>query len=111
MGNDHWKKVEAGVMKKLGGERTGTKGYGRPVEDGHAGKFSVEVKHRKDTPKWLTDAVKQAEKNAPAGSLPIVVIHPKYARYSKSLVVVRLEQFQEWFGEVHQDEVEVGEDV
>jgi hypothetical protein len=43
--------------------------------------------------------------------LPIVVIHPKYARYSKSLVVVRLEQFQEWFGEVHQDEVEVGEDA
>lgn len=99
MGNDHWKRVEEQVMEQLGGERTGPKGYGHAVEDGHVGHFSVEIKHRKDVPKWLLAAIAQAENNAPKGSLPIVVIHPKHARYDNSIVVLRLAEFRDWFGD------------
>ncbi len=104
--NNHWKTVEKKVMQALGGQRTGPAGYGRAVEDGHAGQFSAEIKHRADIPNWLKDALSQAENNAPAGSLPILVIHPKHARYTNSLVVLRLNDFQEWFGEIQAEESE-----
>ena len=60
--------------------------------------FSVSVKHGKQIPaatieKWL----QEAEFAAPEGSLPVLVLHPPRYKDGKSLVVCRLEDFEEFF--------------
>ena len=59
--------------------------------------FAVEVKHRKELPAWLVDAVAQARRNA-GGRLPLVVIHQHGARHDGDLVVVAMGDWRDWFG-------------
>jgi len=47
----------------------------------------------------LGDAVRQAEGHAPAAALPLVVLHQLGDRHDADLVVIRLKDFEEWFGE------------
>ncbi len=61
--------------------------------------FSVEVKHRKALPAWLEAAMAQAETNATPGKLAIVVLHESGRRHENDLVLVRMRDFEEWFGE------------
>lgn len=43
-------------------------------------------------------AMAQARTNAPAGRLPVVVLHRVWSRHDNDLVVLRLADFEEWFG-------------
>jgi hypothetical protein len=46
----------------------------------------------------------QAEQVATPGQLPLAVVHESGARYGQSLVLLRLADFEEWFGSVFQNE-------
>ena len=60
--------------------------------------LAVEVKSRKQLPAWLLQAMYQAVRNAPKGKLPLVIWHEKGQRHDNDLVMMRLKDFEEWFG-------------
>ena len=74
-------------------------GLGLRSADVETSAYSVEVKHRKTLPGWLNDAVAQAHRNCSAGKLPLVVLHQSGWRRENDLVVLRMGEFLEWFGE------------
>lgn len=92
-----WKATERRVARRLGGQRTGNRGIAAP--DVTTTWASVEVKHRATLPAWLLAAMRQAEGAAIFGQLPVVVLHQLGERSDKDLVVLRLGDFLEWFGE------------
>ncbi len=51
----------------------------------------MEVKHGRQIPRALPKWWEQAQRNAPEGKLPLLVLHPLGADYQDSLAVVRLE--------------------
>ena len=83
-----WKAVERRVAAKLNGKRTGP----NVLEDVSHDTFSVEVKHRKKLPSWLTGAYRQAKHNSPGGKIPIVVLHQANSR--EYLVVLDLDDLE-----------------
>lgn len=87
--------VERAVAQRLGGARAGQ--YGG--EDVSHSVFSCECKERASLPLWLTDAMAQAVRHAPEGKLPMVVLHELGKRHDGNLVVLRLKDFEEYFGE------------
>lgn len=89
------KAVERAVARLLGGERVGHLG-GADVIAGH---LSVEVKSRKALPKWLLDAVAQAVRNSEKGQLPICVLHQAGDLYDDAIVMVRMKDWLEWYGD------------
>ena len=90
----------------LGGKRVGNRG-GATCDVDHAW-LAVEVKHRKTLPTWLVAALKQARVNSDCVTkLPIVVLHESGQRHANDLVVLRLADFVEFFGDVPVTEVEV----
>jgi len=97
MANANWKQTERAVAKRLNGRRQGA--TGKATADVLTGWLSVEVKHRRRLPKWLITALTQARTGA-GERLPIVVLHEAGQRHSDDLVVLRLADFQDWFGEV-----------
>jgi len=103
-----WKKFETFVAKRLGGKRRGA--Y---TGDGRKGKsdivrpqpgvpwFSVEVKYSA-RPSWglLVDAVEQARRASETPlDIPIAVVKKKGMASSLALVVMRLDDFAEHFGD------------
>ena len=96
-----WKQTERAVARRLNGKRLGA--TGRTGADVVTGWLSVEVKHRRRLPAWLKDAQRQAQSGA-GERLPIVVLHEAGQRHSDDLVVLRLADFQDWFGEVINDD-------
>ena len=58
----------------------------------------IECKERKLIPKWLAEAVAQIVTRTPAEKLPIVVLHKKGGQHKDDVVMLRLEDFQNWFG-------------
>ena len=95
-----WKKTERAIAKRLGGQRVGA--TGKPGPDVVTSTLSVEVKTRKTLPKWLKDALAQAT-NGADGRLPVVIIHQAGERHADDLVLVRMGDFEDWFGEVTND--------
>lgn len=93
-----WKATERTLAKRLNGQRLGA--TGKANADVVAGHLSVECKHKRRLPGWLKDAVQQAARNAGEGQLAIVVLHEAGKRHDNDLVVVRLKDWQEWYGEV-----------
>lgn len=91
-----WKDTERRIARLLHGERTGNRGAA--TEDVAHIWLSVEVKHRRQLPSWLTAAMQQAQRNAPAGRLPIVVLHAHGTRGANDVVCLRLADFLDWFG-------------
>ncbi len=98
-----WKAVERRIAERLNGRRVPVSGRAGQPDIAHPW-LSIEVKHRRRLPQWLTGALQQAEWAAQPGQLPIAVLHEHGQRYREALVVVRLGDFQEWFGEVHDAE-------
>jgi len=92
-----WKATERHVAKAFGGQRVGNRGTN--TEDVSHGWLSVECKHRKEIPSWLKLAMWQARTNAAADKLPVVILHESGQRHTDNLVVIRMADFQEWFGE------------
>ena len=64
-----------------------------------SGWLAVEVKHRKRLPAWLKDALTQARTGA-GERLALAILHESGQRHADDLVVLRLGDFQDWFGEV-----------
>lgn len=91
-----WKASERAIAKILGGVRNRPLGSG--VSDVIHRWLAPEVKTRKKFPKWLHNAMEQAEANAKKGLLPIVVLHQVGLFHKHDLVMLRLEDFVEWFG-------------
>jgi hypothetical protein len=101
-----WKRDESEIARLLGGERmpvTGRqRGYRPDVEHPW---LSIECKSFAALPQRVADAMDQAEKAAEwakrreqRDKLPIAVIHGKRSPRLKSLVVMRLDDFLDWFG-------------
>lgn len=95
-----WKHTERRVAQIIGGQRTSKTGLGSQTPDVESGSYSVEVKHRANVPAWLSGALEQSQRNATPGKLPLVVIHEAGARHDDDMVLLRLSDFVEWFGEV-----------
>ena len=91
-----WKHCERMVAKLLGGVRTGCNGESR--RDIEHPRWSVEVKHRKDMPKWIDDAYAQSELEK-EHRVPIVVLHRKGEKYDDCYVLMKLIDFKEIFNE------------
>ncbi len=95
-----WKHCEREIAKRLGARRVGPTGIATP--DVVVGDWLlVEVKHRKTLPAWLLGALDQVEQHATEAQLPIAVLHGERMRYDDSLVVLRLDDFVEWFGDAN----------
>jgi high-affinity K+ transport system ATPase subunit B len=93
--NRPFKHHERTVAKRLGGQRTGHTGGADVVTDW----LCIECKHRKEVPAWLVDALAQAKRNATAEQLPLAIIHQSGERYSEDLVILRMADFEHWFGD------------
>jgi alpha-beta hydrolase superfamily lysophospholipase len=91
MGNASWKAFERWVAKVTGGKRTGNSG--RDTADVQHEWLAPECKYRAKLPRWLTDAMEQAERNARNDKMPCVWLKAKGDRYRDSLVVMRASEF------------------
>jgi len=98
MGDAIWKQVERAVARRLGGQRLGCTGLATP--DVQSDWLTVEVKTRKRLPRWLVEALAQACIAAEDGHLPLVVLHEVGQRHDDDLVLLRLADFVDWFGEL-----------
>jgi len=95
-----WKRTEREIAKLLGGRRVPVTGRQRgDAPDIEHPWLSIEVKHRKTVPAWLLDAIDQAEASNTGEQLPVVVLHPHGKRHADNLVIIRLGDFIEWFGD------------
>lgn len=100
MSDKTWKKVERKIADMLGGKRIPVSGRQRgdaPDIEHHW--LSLEVKHRKQFPNWLHDAMDQAEKSQKDNQLPTVVLHQEGKLHKNDFVVIRLQDFIDWFGD------------
>ncbi len=97
--SETWKAVERAIAARMNGKRTSNQGLGSAVPDVETPTYAVEVKERQQLPGWLLSAVTQARRNARGGRTPIVVLHQLGARHDDDLVVVRLVDFQELWGD------------
>jgi hypothetical protein len=88
------RKIQSRLAKLLGGKSVGTI-EGQDISF-HDQPWSIEVKHRQAfvAEGWMA----QARKNAPAGKTPLVIVHSKGKRMEKSLVIISLEDWVEWYG-------------
>ena len=89
--------LERYIAKRLGGQRVGH--YGG--EDVAHEWLSIECKERQSIPQWLTQAVAQALAYAGRGKLAIAVLHGLNRPHDEDLVVMRLADFESWFGDDH----------
>lgn len=84
-----WKQAERRIASRLGGTRQKNDGTGKP--DIEHSILAPEVKHGAQVPKMLVDAMAQARKNAPEGTVPCVILHPKGAhRHTVAMTVKEL---------------------
>ncbi len=67
-----WKNQERQIAAALGGVRLPNNGAGQP--DVRAGRYAVQIKARENLPVWLTQAVDQAERDAAADEVPVLVL-------------------------------------
>ena len=92
------------MAKRLGGKSVGTiEGQDISFDDSLVDKpWSIEVKHRK---KFVGNTfMNQAIKNAPVGKTPLVIVHELNQRFDNSLVLIRLKDWEEWYGKFEKGE-------
>lgn len=103
----YWKPVERALAKLLGGERVPVSGRTRGwAPDIKHHWLALEVKSRKNLPIFLANAMDQAEKSAAwskrrgeGDRLPVAIIHQDGGHYRNSLIVLRLGEFIDHFGD------------
>jgi hypothetical protein len=86
------KAFEKEVAARLNGNRVGLFG-GMDVD---AGIFAIECKTRKTF--VATSWMEQSIRNCKANKLPIVIVHVTGKRHDDDLVIVRMRDFQSWYG-------------
>jgi len=100
MGDQRWKATERKIAALLGGRRVPVSGRGRGDQPDIAHPWlAIECKDRATLPAWLLDALDQAEASASAEQLPVAVLHRAGDRHDHALVVLRLADFVDWFGD------------
>ena len=92
-----WKRSESDIAKRLGGRRNPVVGRS-DVPDVETDWLAVEVKSRSTIPTWLKAALKQARAGAKRDQLALVVLHEKNHAHNDDLVLLRLRDFEAWFG-------------
>jgi len=97
MADKTWKAAERRIAAMLGGKRNGP--TGTPQADIDAGWLQVECKHRADLPQWLVNSVQQARQHCQHDQLGVAVLHEAGKPYGRSLVVLRLDDWVDWFGD------------
>lgn len=109
-----WKRNEQAVAKVLGCKRNARSLQalsGGTLPDAGSVWIAAEIKLRAKLPKSLTAAVEQARKAARVDQLPIAVFHERGAKRTDDLVVMRLSDFVDHFGDARVVlPVESGED-
>lgn len=98
MPNETWKQCERAIAHRLAGSRAGNRGTASP--DVQTPWASVEVKTRQTLPRWLLDAMRQARVNAWGDRLPLLILHETGARHDDDLCILRLADFEAWFGDL-----------
>ncbi len=101
-----WKRDESEIARLLGGERVAVTGRQRGYRpDIDHPWLALEVKSWASLPQAVAKAMDQAEKAAAYAKrreqrdkLPVAVIHGKSSHHGNSLVVMRLDDFLDWFG-------------
>ena len=94
-----WKRHELAIAKRLGGKRAGPTGRTGPdVLHPHLG---IECKERHTLPKWLINAMAQCVGASATWQLPVVILHQLGQRHDDDLVVMRLADWEQWYGETH----------
>jgi len=91
-----WKDLERRVARLLGGKRIGN--TGKATADVVTPWLSIECKYRASLPTWLKEADTQSHRNAEDSKLPITILFEKGRRTGDSLVLLRLSDFEQWFG-------------
>ncbi len=86
-----WKRVERAIARRLGGQRVPVSGRAGQPDVDHP-YLSVEVKSRKQLPRWLHAAVRQAVRSA-RGRVPVVVLHEWRQPHNDDIVLLRLCDF------------------
>lgn len=97
MADKPWKRHERAIAKRLGGERAGP--TGREGSDVLHPAFGVECKERKAKVQWIEEYLDQTKGASLPGQLPIVVLHWLGDRHNQDIVMMRLKDFEEWFGD------------
>ena len=69
------------------------------------GWLSIEAKHRKVIPAWIREAIDQAIAARRGDQLPVGILHEAGTRHTKDLVLIRLDDFIDWFGEIDAEAV------
>jgi hypothetical protein len=88
------RKVQTELAKRLGGDNVGTLGG----EDIKMATMSVEAKH---CAKFVGEKfMEQAEKNCPEGKTAIVIVHTKGKRFARSIVLMRMGDWEDWYGKL-----------
>ncbi len=91
-----WKKTERKIAAKLGGKRQLR--TGGPHSDVKAPEVAAECKHTRKLPEWIKHALAQARDSARPGEMPIAVLHQDGQDHDRDAVIMRLDDFVEWFG-------------
>lgn len=100
---DHWKSVERGTMKALGGGRFPSQGTDfKDGDDGPGGWLTVEHKTRQTFPQWLARAFLQSDGNyaREPHRLPLVIVSVAPGVRGKRIerfYMMRESYFKEWF--------------
>ena len=93
-----WKKNESLIADFIGGERVPVSGRARGDQPDIKHNFlSPEVKLRGSLPKWMHDAMDQAEKSAKGNQTPCVILRQKRQRVADAFVIFRLSDFTRRF--------------
>lgn len=87
--SDRWKSVERQLARLIGGRRT-NRDRGERVEDITHPILSVEVKHGKQIPVFVTRVLEQANLNSPEDKIPVTILHPFRAGLEDSVVCMSL---------------------
>lgn len=96
MSNPGWKKFERRVAAALGGRRV--RAGERELEDVEHPLLSVECKLIRIMPVCMEEPMVQAERNAPAGKTPVVVVKQKGRPDNNALVLLRFRSFRHLAG-------------
>jgi hypothetical protein len=83
-----WKQCERAIARRLGGVRVGPTGASGP--DILTPWACIEVKERQTLPRWLTDALRQAEEGATDGRVGVLVLHQKGEPHARDVACLRL---------------------
>jgi hypothetical protein len=96
-----WQRHEQRVATQLGTTRLGN--TGEATADVTTSWLAVECKSWARLPSKVAGALQQAEAAATPEQLPIAVLHQVGQRFGNDLVVLRWQQFLDWFGDEAED--------